>query len=172
MKMLYLMRHGKSAWDDADHGDHERPLAPRGCKAAAAVGRHLAKLEAHPQLVLCSDARRTSDTLDLTLEHLDAKPTIEREGGLYLCGPRVLLERIKDVPGDVDSLLVMAHNPDLHAVALALAGHGDDDHHLALKMKFPTAACAVFRLDIARWRDIDAARAVLQEFILPRKLPA
>ena len=170
MKMLYLMRHGKSAWNDADDGDHERPLAPRGCKAAAAVGRYLAKAEARPQLVLCSDAKRTSDTLDLVLEHLDAKPTVEREGGLYLCGPRVLLERIKDAPDDADSLLVLAHNPDLHAVSLALAGHGDDDHHVALKMKFPTAACAVFQIDTARWRDIDTEHARLLDFIIPRKL--
>lgn len=170
MKTLYLMRHGKSAWDDAGLGDHDRPLAPRGFKAAAAVGRHLAHLGARPQLVLCSTAKRTADTLDLVLEHLDAKPTLERESGLYLCGPRVLSERVKDAPVDVDSLLVVAHNPDLHAVALALAGHGEDEHHVALAMKFPTAACAVFESDATRWRDIDAENTRLLEFILPRKL--
>lgn len=170
MKTLYLMRHGKSAWDDAGLGDHDRPLAPRGFKAAAAVGRRLAQLGARPQLVLCSTAKRTSDTLDLVLEHLDAKPTIERESGLYLCGPRVLSERIKDAPADVDSLLAVAHNPDLHAVALALASHGEDEHHVALAMKFPTAACAVFESDATRWRDIDAENTRLLEFILPRKL--
>lgn len=172
MKTLYLMRHGKSTWEDAGVGDHERPLAPRGFKAAAAVGRHLAQGGARPQLVLCSNARRTSDTLDLVLEHLDAKPTVERENGLYLCGPRTLLERIKDAPADIDSLMVVAHNPDLHAVSLALAGHGDDEHHVALKMKFPTAGCAVFQVDAPRWRDIDADKARLLEFILPRKLLA
>lgn len=172
MKTLYLMRHGKSAWDDAETGDHDRTLAPRGFKAAGDVGRRLAADGARPQLVLCSTARRTSDTLDLVLEHLDAHPTVERESGLYLCGPRVLLERIKDAPAEVDSLMVVAHNPDLHAVSLALAGHGDDEAHVALKMKFPTAACAVFEIDVARWRDVSTDRARLADFIQPRKLSA
>lgn len=170
MKKLYLMRHGKSSWDDSDTADHDRPLAPRGCKAATVVGRYLATLEARPQLVLCSTARRTSDTLDLALEHLDASPAIEREHGLYLCGPRVLLERIKDTPDNIDSLMVVAHNPDLHAVALALAAHGDDEEHTALAMKFPTAACAVFEVTAPRWRDIAADHARLVEFVRPRKL--
>lgn len=170
MKTLYLMRHGKSAWDDANLDDHDRPLAPRGFKAAAAVGRRLAQIGARPQLVLCSTAKRTSDTLDLALEHLDAKPMIERENGLYLCGPRALSERIKDAPNTVDSLMVVAHNPDLHAVSLAIAGHGEDEAHVSLAMKFPTGACAVFEIDATRWRDVDPSRARLVEFILPRKL--
>jgi phosphohistidine phosphatase len=38
MLRLLLLRHAKSDWSDAGLGDHDRPLAPRGLKAASLMG--------------------------------------------------------------------------------------------------------------------------------------
>jgi phosphohistidine phosphatase len=38
---LLIMRHGKSDWEGGV-ADHERPLAPRGVRAAQSMGRFLA----------------------------------------------------------------------------------------------------------------------------------
>lgn len=171
MKTLYLLRHGKSAWDDSEAADHDRELAPRGVKAAAAVGRHLAKRGAMIDLALCSSARRTSDTLDLTIAELPRAPVVERERGLYLCGERVLLERIRDVPDGVRELMLVAHNPDLHALGQTLTVADDGEHRRAMAMKFPTGACAVIVFeDAARWRDAAPGLGRLDDFVLPRKL--
>lgn len=176
MKTLYLLRHGKSAWDDSEAADHDRELSPRGVKAASAIGKYLAGKKAAIDLALCSSARRTSDTLDLMMAELPARPMVERERGLYLCGERVLLERIKDAPDDVTELMVVAHNPDLHALGISLsvtaaAAVEDDEHCRALTMKFPTGACAVILFENAtRWRDVAPGTGRLMEFILPRKL--
>ena len=64
MNRLLLLRHAKSSWDDPSLADHERPLAPRGHRAAESMAEHLRSSVPHPDLVLCSSALRTRETLD------------------------------------------------------------------------------------------------------------
>src|SRR5918996_5979084 len=63
MKRLYLLRHAKSSWDDPTLADHDRPLAPRGRRAAKVMAKHLHRNGIAPELVLCSGSRRTRQTL-------------------------------------------------------------------------------------------------------------
>jgi phosphohistidine phosphatase len=63
-RRLYLLRHAKSSWKEAGLADHDRPLARRGRRAAKAIGRHLREQRVEPELVLCSTARRTRETLE------------------------------------------------------------------------------------------------------------
>jgi phosphohistidine phosphatase len=64
MPTLYLLRHAKSSWGDPELPDHDRPLAPRGERAAALIGEHLRSAGIAPALVLCSSAVRARETLD------------------------------------------------------------------------------------------------------------
>lgn len=175
MKTLYLMRHGKSAWDNPELADHERPLAPRGLRAAGRVGKHLRKRGWRPDLAITSTARRAGDTLDAVLDALGGGDTpVERERGLYLCGATVLLQRLKDLPDDAATALVVGHNPDLHDLARTLAKEepvaGGRAALKTLSARFPTAACAVLAFPVTRWRDIEPHTARLVEFVQPRKL--
>src|SRR5690242_6830920 len=63
-RKLFVLRHAKSSWDDPSVNDHERPLAPRGQRATKLLANHVRSHEIQPQLVLCSSARRTRETLD------------------------------------------------------------------------------------------------------------
>ena len=62
-KQLVLIRHAKSSWADPTLADHDRPLNERVQQAAALVGLHLRAEGLHPDLVLCSSARRARQTL-------------------------------------------------------------------------------------------------------------
>ena len=68
MRQLLVLRHGKSDWDADYRGDHERPLASRGRRAAAAVGRFLAAAGPMPDRVLSSSAVRALSTVRLAAE--------------------------------------------------------------------------------------------------------
>src|SRR6187200_3248617 len=81
---LYLLRHAKSSWDDPGLPDHDRPLAPRGRKAAKRMGAHLRERGIEPQLVLCSSARRTRETVERLA--LPSGSQVEVEDGLYAAG--------------------------------------------------------------------------------------
>ena len=62
------MRHAKSDWYAGISNDLERPLNKRGRQSAAAVGSFLAETGHVPDLVLCSPATRTRQTLELAKE--------------------------------------------------------------------------------------------------------
>ncbi|HEY0836456.1 MAG TPA: histidine phosphatase family protein [Azospirillum sp.] len=176
MKTLYLLRHAKSNWGDARIADHDRPLAPRGEDAATRIGRYLNDRGVRPELILCSTARRAADTLDLVLAQIGrnggdhAAIPVERERGLYLCGARVMLERIRDVPDGVHTLMLVAHNPDLHSLATSLVVEGEAQARAHLTEKFPTAACAAIVFDVAHWRDVAPGTGRLADFVRPRAL--
>ncbi|MEQ8967073.1 MAG: histidine phosphatase family protein [Azospirillaceae bacterium] len=170
MKTLYLLRHAKSAWDDPTLDDHDRPLAPRGERAAVLMGRYLAQCQIAPELVLCSTARRAMDTRALAFSQLGGEPTTEFERALYLAGRKGVLARLAAVAGGYASILVIGHNPDLHDLARGLADTGDPSGLSALAAKLPTAGFVALELDIDDWADIAKAHGRLVDFKAPRDL--
>ena len=83
MLTLSLLRHAKSSWKDPTLADHERPLNTRGQAEAPVMGKAMAEHGLDPDLVLCSTARRTRDTLALVLPELRTEPKVVYEDGLY-----------------------------------------------------------------------------------------
>jgi phosphohistidine phosphatase len=153
---LYLLRHAKSSWKDERLDDHDRPLAPRGKRASKAIGRYLRDHDIEPELVLCSSAKRARQTLErLGPAGVDAR--VEPE--LYAAGAHDLLERLRAVPDDVASVMLIGHNPGMQQLASLLGGLDD---------KFPTAALATFDCDA--WSTLE--RAELIDYVKPRDLDA
>lgn len=166
-KRLYLLRHGKSDWDDPELADHERPLARRGRRASKAIARHLASEGIQPALVLCSSAARTRETLDRIAPALGS-PEVEIEDELYGAGAGALRERLRQVPDGIDSVMLIGHNPGVESLALALAGGGEDLERM--ERKFPTAALATLTVPGDSWGELDEGRSELLAFVVPREL--
>jgi phosphohistidine phosphatase len=167
VKSLTLLRHAKSASDDPALRDFDRPLTARGVAAATAIGRHLRAHRILFDTVLVSAARRTVETWTLVAAELEHPPTPIVERTLYLCGRRALLSRIRALPEQAASILVVAHNPDLHEIANALAADGNPVELARMHQHFPTGAMAVLRFD-GSWSKL--AEASLDSYVVPREL--
>jgi len=167
MPTLYLMRHAKAADDLSAPTDHERPLAPRGRRAAGLVGEHMAKRKAPLDAALCSTATRATDTARLALDEWSPRTPLTRERGLYLCGWDGLLDRLRGVPDSVGALLLVAHNPDIHELAAFLTDERDTDKADAFVNAYPTGALTEFDID-RPWREIGAESGRLGEYVAPR----
>ena len=163
VKLLHILRHAKSSWDDPDLADHERPLAPRGEKAAVRIAEHARSEGIAPSLVLCSTALRARQTLVALLPVLSGDVEIRLEQALYGAGVETVLTRLRTVDEAVGSVLVIGHNPTLHEVALALTGRED-----ALE-RFPTGALATIALTTS-WAEVAEGGAELVAFVVPREL--
>ena len=162
MPRLRLLRHAHAS-NDAD-SDFERPLSQRGRDEARRVGERLAGEGAAPGLVLCSASLRTRETLAGLEDAGAVADGAERrfDEALYLASARQILDALRDLsPGD-DDVLVVAHNPGIHELAVALAGEGDRDAYDALRagMK-PAALCT---LEVASWPDLAPGAARLTAF--------
>ena len=171
MKTVLLLRHAKSAWGDAGLADHERPLNRRGERAAEAMAQHIAKKAPRPDLILCSTAARSRQTLAPLVHCLAAPaPPILLEKGLYLASEAALLTRLQDAPSEAGTVLLIGHNDGIWRLAEILAGRGRAALLNALQGKFPTGALASLRAPIERWSDLAAGSAELVAYVRPRDL--
>jgi phosphohistidine phosphatase len=167
MKSLFLLRHAKSSWKDPALADHDRPLAPRGRRAAKLLAEHLRRDQVAPELVLCSSARRTRETLERIAPALGEQATIQIERELYAASEHLLLERVRGVEDEFESVLLIGHNPGVEELALSLADSGEK--LATLRRKYPTGALA--RLEFAgRWRELGPGGAELTDFVTPKQL--
>ena len=166
MHTLSLLRHAKSSWSDETLADRERPLAPRGRRDARRIAGHLCRLGREPELVLCSSAVRTRETLELVRPALGVSRVV-LDDELYAASAEEILARIRLVPDDVGSVLVIGHNPGLHQLALSLASSGDE--LTRLETKFPTAALATLAVATS-WSRLAPADATLIEYVVPKQL--
>jgi phosphohistidine phosphatase len=169
MKRLLLLRHAKSSWDDPGLSDHERPLAPRGRRAAEAMAAHLRDEGIEPDLVLCSSSRRTRETLDRLSPALGARPSVSIESELYGASERELLERLNALDDQPQSVLVIGHNPGIEQLAIDLAGSGAQPQLDALRRKFPTGALATLEFERG-WSELAPSSARLADFVTPKQL--
>jgi phosphohistidine phosphatase len=167
VKRVFLLRHAKSAWDDPELRDRDRPLAPRGRKAAKRVARWAKKHTVRPQLVICSSAARARQTMQLVLPSL-GEPEVWVEVTLYAADAETLLARIQALPDEVDEAMLVGHNPGLMEVLLLLAAPGKLRDRAAVNV--PTGALAELEADAGRWVDLMPGNARLTTFVVPREL--
>jgi len=165
-KRLFVLRHAKSSWDNPGLDDHERPLAPRGQRACAGIAEYIRGAGIAPDVVLCSTARRTRETL----EGIDppGKRLIEAE--LYSASTQDLLDRLHRLSDDVTSAMLIGHNPSMQTLVLRLAQRGDDGpERAAVERKFPTGALATLTFE-CRWNELGPGSARLTAFVTPKEL--
>ncbi len=166
MRHLHVLRHAKSSWDDAGLEDHDRPLAPRGQRAVKLLAQYVEAHQLHPAQVLCSTARRAIETLEGVSPGGEAM--IER--GLYDAGATELVERLKRVPTETPSVMVIGHNPTLQMLVLRLAGdNGDSDDIAMVRRKFPTGALATLSFE-CQWSELSPGSAALVGLVRPKDL--
>lgn len=164
---LLLLRHAK-ADPPADFGmpDEDRPLSPKGRAGVALVARHLVAARLEPDLVLCSSAARTRETVAQLANALPSSVPVLVEDQLYLAEAGDLLARLRQVDDGVPSVLLVGHNPGLHTLAAALLSPAER-HRIPT---FPTAALSVHDLAVPRWSELGPASSRLVDFVTPRSL--
>jgi phosphohistidine phosphatase len=167
LRRLVVLRHAKSAWPEGV-ADHERPLARRGRRDAPAAGRALAEADCLPDLALCSTAVRARQTWELASAQWGTPPPVRRDPRLYAAEVSDLLTAVHAVSPEVETLLLVGHNPGLEELVLELAEDGLDDALDQVRAKFPTAAIAVLAWHGPAWDTLLPGTALLTSMIVPR----
>ncbi|MEO0695215.1 MAG: histidine phosphatase family protein [Pseudomonadota bacterium] len=171
MKTLLLLRHAKSSWEDDLQADFDRPLNDRGYLAAPRMGAYLRLAKLAPDLILCSTARRTRETLDGVIDGLGQTPDAWLLNSLYLASPDQMLSEIAKVVPGTQSVMLIAHNPGLEALALSLIDPAiaPPRENQLLQEKYPTAALTVITFDTTNW-NLPLGKGALRKFVRPKDL--
>jgi phosphohistidine phosphatase len=168
MKILTLLRHAKSGWDDPVKRDFDRPLNPRGRRAARTVGREMRNLGLAFDRVLASPARRVVETIEEVAQAFGPLAP-DYDERIYLATSTALVELVRETPDDVERLLLVGHNPGLEDLALLLAGP-DGPLRAEVAVKYPTGTLAEIELPVAHWAELAGGTGTVSRFVRPRDL--
>ena len=167
MKLLGLLRHAKSDWDDVCLRDFDRGLNDRGRRGATLIGRHIAEGGVEWDAVIASPAERVRRTIDAS--GLSLAPRFDQRA--YLAGPGTLMDLLREIEGDPVEVLLVAHNPGLQELVFRLVDPAEETEAFARAAeKFPTGAFALLELEIDHWADLAEGCARLVRFTRPRDL--
>jgi phosphohistidine phosphatase len=170
MRTLMLLRHAKSSWDQPGLADADRPLDPRGQAAAPLMAHHIKARKWRPDLVLCSHAERVRETWQLMAPILGRSIECRTLRTIYLGAPSRLMEAVRRASDEVETLMLIGHNPGLGRLAVNLCGTGPKKALARMQAKFPTATLAVIDFKIDRWGEIAPGSGRLEAFVRPKDL--
>lgn len=170
MLTLSLLRHAKSSWDHPSLADFDRPLAPRGLRAAPVMGSYLQRHALVPDLILCSAAQRTRETLGLILPYLEGNLSVRIDDALYNASTAEdLLSFLHRQADSQPNVLMIGHNPALELLAGCLVDSGASAARDQMAEKFPTAALAVISFKADNWAGVRGGGR-LERFETPKGL--
>ena len=171
MRRLYLMRHGKAqAGMPPGGGDRERALVERGRRESRWMGALCREQAQPPTLILVSPARRTMETCESFCEGFGETLPQKVMDGIYMGSPGSLLYTIAEAGGSEAGVLVIGHNPGMHALALALGRRGPGPAYARLSTRFPTAALAIFETGIDSWAALRPESATLVDVKMAKEM--
>ncbi len=162
---LILTRHAKSSWDDPRLADHDRPLAERGRRASALIGRWLSDNGFLPDEVLCSDSVRTRETWERIAACLPNPPEARLLPALYLAPPAAMLRVLQAATGQV--VMMLGHNPGIGVFAGRIVRNPPKHPKFT---RYPTAATLVADFERESWAEVGFTQGLTRAFVVPRDL--
>ncbi|MDG6777133.1 histidine phosphatase family protein [Thiomicrorhabdus sp. zzn3] len=165
LRELMLLRHAKSDWKDDSLMDIDRPLASRGKKNAAKMGKWMKQESLIPDMILTSPAKRAQQTLKRICSECGSQT--QTVDALYLANLETLKSILAEAP-QVERLMIIGHNPGLERLFNFL-NSGTEESQTDL---FPTASLAHFILP-ENWENLQSGCGKLLRFVRPKdiKLP-
>ena len=145
-RTLVVVRHAKSDWHH-DLPDDERPLAPRGRREAPLIGPWVTAQVGELDLVICSTAVRTRETLALS----GLSGAVKYDERVYAAAYQDLMSVVDEVPDEVAKLALVGHNPGLSDLVRVLTNE-------PVELKTAAAAVMTWR---GGWPDVWSRRASL-----------
>lgn len=169
MRTLLLIRHAEAVNPTIGGVDYERVLTAYGLEQAFTLGQLLVKHDLKPEYVLCSGATRTRQTLDRICEGGDfTSLDVTYKEQIYKNGPDWLLEMISMTDDNVQTLMVIGHNPTVHTLAVTLAGGSPAARMIS--DSYPPATVSVITFE-GDWLDFRRTARQLERVISPDRAP-
>jgi phosphohistidine phosphatase len=116
-----VLRHAKAEPYGAV-SDRQRSLTGRGRRDAAAVGAWVRARDLAPQAVVCSPAVRTRETLAAVRTASGLEMDAFYDERVYDASVDDLLDVVGGLPDDVETVLLVGHNPGCEGLVEALTG--------------------------------------------------
>lgn len=162
MKSITLVRHGKSSWE-FDVSDALRPLKKRGINDAKMVANQYVKFVKLPEIIYSSPAVRAFSTCKIFLEIFNlSEESVGVKEDLYDFGGESVINFIKGLPNNYDSVMLFGHNHAFTSIANIFGDKFIDN--------LPTSGLIKINFDISDWKDFK--QGTTEFIIIPKELKA
>lgn len=123
------------------------------------MGETMARKNFQPELILSSPAERARQTALLIKKAGRLEAEIRYDERIYEASPLRLMEIVSEVENDIESVLIIGHNPGFEGLVKFLTGEFQS---------MPTAALAVVDLKIDDWKAVHPDCCTLRTLIRPK----
>ena len=163
MRILYLIRHAKSSWDNPGLRDFNRPLNDRGFREAPFMAQMLESQGVKPDLIVSSPAKRAITTALFFAEKFGvAEQDVQREQDIYEADPMDILQIISRLPDTATTVLMFGHNPTFTDVANRFSKEFIDN----------TPTCGIVRIesDVDQWNAVYEGNSRVTARFFPKEV--
>lgn len=163
MRILYLIRHAKSSWDNPGLRDFNRPLNDRGIREAPIMAQLLASQGVVPDLLVSSPAKRALTTALFFAEQFSIPDNqVVREQDIYEADPIDILRIISQLPDAATTVCLFGHNPTFTDVANRFTENFIDN--------IPTCGIVRIESDVDQWNAVYEGNSRVTARFFPKEL--
>ncbi len=160
---LILIRHTKSSWADLGMRDFDRPLKKDRTDDAKNMAKHLKELNLKPDLILCSPALRTKQTVEFFCDKLKYDfNDIVFDMRLYESSAEDYMQVIRETGAKIETLIVIGHNPSITQFANQFLKNKIDE--------VPTTGVVWLDFENDDWGIYSTTRCRLKYFLTPKTM--
>lgn len=147
MKVIHLIRHAESISETPTIQDFLRTLTEIGKRDSHFMAKKLNELNLAPDVIICSPAKRTTDTAKVFAKELAFDfDNIIFDKRIYESNLKQLLEILNETPNYINDLILIGHNPTLTQLSNYLTNDYIDN--------IPTCGIVKIELEIDDWQHI------------------
>ena len=158
MKKLFIIRHTQK--DESISGDdYDRPLTDLGLQNAHEIGKFLDNKNVKIDLIVASPAKRTRQTAEIIAQEVTYRKSIMYNEVLYMAYVNEMIETLSYTFDSVETMILIAHNPSVTALALTLVG---------LKEEVKMGGIVEIDFDCDSWIDVSRENAKLIDYTVPK----
>lgn len=126
------------------------------------MAKVLKKKGIKPDLILSSSAVRAYEFAKIIAEEFGIKKKkLISAKDLYMADENELLNIVREVNDDNETVFLVGHNPDLTNFANSLCNYNLDN--------IPTSGIFCVEFDIGKWKDTDYGKGKFKSFDYPKK---
>ncbi|MFA5234374.1 MAG: histidine phosphatase family protein [Sulfurimonas sp.] len=160
MKKLYIIRHAKSSWSDAELNDFERSLSKRGKANAPMMGERLKKKGVMPDIIISSPAKRAKSTAEIIAKEIGYEKKVLFDENIYESSVDELRKILTCINDKNSTVFLFGHNPELNMLV---------DYYVKFYENIPTCGVVEIAFMCDTWAEIAPKNAKLISFDYPKK---
>lgn len=163
MKILLLVRHAKSSWDNLELADFDRPLNGRGKHDAPEMAKRVKERKIKIDRFLSSPAKRAKKTAEYFMDEYELKKNnLVLIPSLYEASVNNFFEAVENLNDKDDVVALFSHNPGITNFVNSLTERNIDN--------MPT--CGVFAINVKtkKWKEFKEAGKEFLFFDYPKNI--